>query len=212
MKQTIALLFGICVTIFTLHLIVTKRIDSKISVVLLIFALIGGFVIANYDIIKKMKWRDLELETYERKVHDIKVDALEEIEQEVSNHKQSIAMFIANLNDTREKIDAQKKAVESLIKKISHQEQSLQDIASKADKTKDRIEILNKASSDLALLLIKITWLQIETKNEFGTERVRKATEQILKELNEIVSIVIPDPQEKSRWIQELQSSLPPRK
>lgn len=212
MKVTIAILFGICVTIFTLYLIVTKQIDSKMSVVLFLFALIGGLGIANYDIIKRIKWQGLELETYERKVRDIKDDALREIEHEVSNHKESIAMLTANLNDTREKIAVQKRAVESLIEKISHQEQSLQDLASKANTTKERIEILHKASSDLALLLTKITWLQIETKNEFGTERVQKAVEQILKELNEIVAVVIPDPQEKSRWIQELQSSLPPRK
>lgn len=212
MKETVAILFGICLTIFTLYLIVKKQIDSKMSVVLFLFALIGGFGIANYDIIKKIKWLGLELETYERKVQDIKDDALKEIEQEVSNHKQSITMLITNLNDTREKIDAQKKAVESLLEKIGYHEQSLQDLAFKANATKDRIETLHKASSDLALLLTKITWLQIETKNEFGTDRVRKAIEQILKELNEIVAVVIPDPQERSRWIQELQSSLPARK
>ena len=212
MKETIAILFGICLTIFTLYLIVTKQIDSKMSVVLFLFALIGGLGIANYDLIKRIKWKGLELETYERKVQDIKDGALQEIEQEVANHKQSIALLIANLNDTREKIDAQRKAVESLIEKISQQEQALQDLASKAGTTRDRIEILHKASSDLALLLTKITWLQIETKSEFGTDRANKAIEQIVEELDEIVAVVIPDPQEKSSWIQDLQSSLPPRK
>ena len=212
MKETIAILFGICLTIFTLYLIVTKQIDAKMSVALFLFALIGGLGIANYDLIKRIKWKGLELETYERKVQDIKDGALQEIEQEVANHKQSITLLIANLNDTREKIDAQRKAVELLIEKISQQEQALQDLASKADTTRDRIEILHKASSDLALLLTKITWLQIETKGEFGTDRAIKAIEQINRELNEIVAVVIPDPQEKSSWIQELQSSLPPRR
>ena len=116
------------------------------------------------------------------------------------------------MNDTREKIDAQRKAVESLIEKISQQEQVLQDLASKADTTRDRIEILHKASSDLALLLTRITWLQIETKGEFGTDRANKAIEQIFKKLNEIIAVVIPDPQEKLSWIEELHSSLPPKR
>ena len=212
MKETIAILFGICLTVFTLYLIVTKQIDSKMSVVLFLFALIGGLGIANYDLIKRIKWKGLELETYEREVQNIKDGALHEIEQEVANHKQSISLLIAKLNDTREKIDAQRKDVESLIEKISQQEQTLQNLASKADSTRDRIEILHKASSDLALLLTKITWLQIETKSEFGTDRAKKAVDQIVKELNEIVAVVIPDPQEKSSWIQELQSTLPPRR
>lgn len=211
MKETVAILFGVCVTIFTLFLVVTKQIDAKISAVLLIFALIGGLGIANYDIIKRIKWKDIELETYERKVKDIKEDALHEIEREVSNHKESISLLIANLNATRDKIDAQRKAVESLVEKISQQEQRLQKLANEADSTKKRIEILHKASSDLALLLTKITWLQIETKNELATNRAKKAIEQILSELNRIVAVVIPDPQERSRWIGQLQSSLPPR-
>jgi len=211
MKETVAILFGVCLTIFTLYLIVTKQIDAKMSVILLIFALIGGLGIANYDIIKRIKFKDIELETYERKVLDIKEGALHEIEREVVNHKESISLLIADLNNTREQIDAQRKAVESLIEKISQQEQRLQDLANSADSTKNRIEILHKASSDLALLLTKITWLQIETKNEFGTNRAQKAIEQILNDLNRIVAVVIPDPQERSRWIQQLQSSLPPR-
>lgn len=211
MKETIAILFGVCLTIFTLYLILTKQIDAKISVVLLIFALIAGLGIANYDIIKKIKWKDVELETYERKVQDIKEGALHEIEREVVNHKESISLLITSLNDTREKINAQRKAVESLVEKISQQEQRLQDLTNKADSTKNRIEILHKASSDLALLLTKITWLQIETKNEFGTNRGQKAIEQILNDLNRIVAVVIPDPQERNQWIGELRSSLPPR-
>lgn len=210
-KETVAILFGVCVTIFTLYLIVTKQIDAKISAVLLIFALIGGLGIANYDIIKRIKWKDIELETYERKVQDIKEGALHEIEREVINHKESISLLIANLNDTREKIDAQRKAVKLLVEKISQQEQRLQYLANKADSTKNRIEILHKASSDLALLLTKITWLQVETKSEFGTNRAQKAIEQILNDLNRIVAVVIPDTQERSRWVGELQSSLPPR-
>jgi len=209
MQETIAIFFGLCLIIFTLYLIITKKIDWKISAVLLVFALIGSLGIANYDIIKRIKYKDIELETYERQVQTLKEDVLQEIKRDVVNHKDSISLLIASLNDTRAKIDIERKAVESLVEKIGTQEQNSQDLTTKAESTKNRIEILNKASSDLALLLTKITWLQIETKNEFGTNRAKKATEQIIDELNRLVAVVIPDPQERGQWIEELQSSIP---
>ena len=118
---------------------------------------------------------------------------------------------MSTLNDTREQVDLQKAAVESLVGRISEQEATLTSLASDAEAARQRIEVLHQASSDLSLLIAKIAWLQAETKNEFGTDRAKTAIDQIVRELNRIVEVVISDPGKRSRWIQELQQSLPPR-
>ncbi len=112
MKEIVALLFLICLTIYVIWRARTGRIGKWLTIVLLGFALFGGLAIANYDIIKKVKWKGIELETYERKIQTIKNDALKEIEASVARHKESIDLLISSLNDTREKIDVQKTAAD----------------------------------------------------------------------------------------------------
>lgn len=210
MKEIVALLFGGCLTVITVYLAVRKNIDTKLTTVFLVFALGGGLGIANFDLIKSFKGMGVELETYERQVETIKTDALDEIETTVEGHKESIRLLMSSLNDTREQIDVQKRAVEALVGLIAEQETTLRILASDADSARQRIEVLHTASSDLSLLLVKITWLQTVTKGEFGTARSRKANEEILRELNRIIAIVLPDDQERLQWSQKLKQSLPP--
>lgn len=70
---------------------------------------------------------------------------------------------------------------------------------------------LNDSLREQFLLVASLTWLQLETKNEFGTDRAKVAIEEILKDLNAILPKVLPDPAERQRWVAELQKRLPPR-
>jgi len=222
MKQTIALLFGICMTIFTLYLIVTKRIDLKMSVLLFLFALIGGLGISNYDIIKKIKWegwRGLELEIYERKVHDIKDDALKEIEQEVSNHKQSIAMLIRTGNELSDRLESQKLIVNTMIEKAQSLETQLQEDQKKLEDIRGQVVLAHRnsqaifnATKELSIILTRITYVQAQTKGEFGSSpRLKEAAEIIENDINRVLQLMIPDPNERSAFVQELTNALPSR-
>jgi len=50
MKVTIGLLIFVCITAITIHLTVGKKIDGKIALLFLGFAVLSGFVAANYDL------------------------------------------------------------------------------------------------------------------------------------------------------------------
>lgn len=90
MKEIICILFLVCFGVVTLYLSVKKQIDTKLTAFFLIFSLLGSFLIVNYDIIKKVKYKDLEIETFERKVAQIKEGAIEEIRSDVENQKRSL--------------------------------------------------------------------------------------------------------------------------
>jgi len=87
MKQAFALLFFVVVTGFTFYLAFKKKLDFKFTCTFLVFALLGGFGIANYDFIKKFKWLGAEFETFERKVEAVKGKALDEIREEIDKLK-----------------------------------------------------------------------------------------------------------------------------
>lgn len=78
-------------------------------------------------------------------------------------------------------------------------------------KAGERIKALNDAAAEIALILVRATYFTIETKSEFGTERATKATEEIMKDLNKILPMVITDPQKRAEWIVNLQNTLPKR-
>lgn len=72
MKEIIAFLVILAFVIVDIWLLVTKNIGTTPFIVLLFFALIFGFFIVKYDVIKKIKfWKLLEIETAEEKVTKI---------------------------------------------------------------------------------------------------------------------------------------------
>lgn len=170
MKDIIALIVFLSLTIIFIYLAVTKRIGVGLTIVFLAFTLLSGLSIANVDIVKRLKWKGLEIETFERQVEQVKNDAIESIKNEVAS------------------------------------------LTTKAEDAKAQIESLNHASNELALLLTKITWMQLETKSEFGTKRVQVAVQQIFEDLNKVLEVIIPDPEERQKWIEELRKLLPVRK
>lgn len=92
MKEIFALLFFICFAGGTFYLTTTRKIDLKTTMAFLVFTLIGGLSIANYDIIKKVKWKDVEIETFERQVTEVKGQALEEIRREAEQSRRRLIL------------------------------------------------------------------------------------------------------------------------
>lgn len=104
------------------------------------------------------------------------------------------------------------KIASNLQNKIENQKKEIVGLNESAEKTKKDIEILNAAAGQIALTLVRATYFTIETKNEFSTERAQKAIEEILNDLNKVLPMVIPNERERTEWINQLKSTLPPRK
>ena len=84
--------------------------------------------------------------------------------------------------------------------------------AKSAEKAEQNIKVVQEALSRQALLLTSVTWLHLETKSEFGTERAKKAADQILADLDSLIVSAIPDPNERRQWVQNLRESIPMRR
>ncbi len=128
MKVLIGLLVFLCTAAITVYLAATKKIDTKLTVILLGFAVVSGFVVANYDVIKRLKvsGEGLEIETAKREIGEAKSKALTEIEREVEGHKESITMLIRTGNELSGTLEKQKSIVNEMIKKAQSLEIQLQ--------------------------------------------------------------------------------------
>ncbi len=58
----------------------------------LIFGIAAGLTTANYDIIRRLKWGEFELEAYQRQIDTIKNSALDDIRKEFDSQKESLAL------------------------------------------------------------------------------------------------------------------------
>jgi len=55
MKEIIALLWGICITVVTIYRLISGKINKSSSGILFSVAIIGGLAIANYDFITRFE-------------------------------------------------------------------------------------------------------------------------------------------------------------
>ena len=72
MKETVALLLFVCCSIPTFYLAAKGRIPLKLTITLLAFSLFTGIAVSNYDVIHKIKWAGLEVETAEKEIRGFK--------------------------------------------------------------------------------------------------------------------------------------------
>jgi len=86
---------------------------------MLFLAIITGFSIANYDIIKRVKFGELEIEAFQRKVDSITENALRNIKKEVDAQNESIAKLITESKKTRDGLEKTNLITESLSVKQS---------------------------------------------------------------------------------------------
>lgn len=217
MAPIIGLLIFLCITAITFYFAVKKEIDKTLTIIFLTFAIASGLVAANYDVVRHLKFGLIELETAKREIGNAKSSALAEIEAEVTSQKESIRLLISNANETSDKLEDQRKTLSALIdkatalqNKIEKQKEEILKLSQQSQAAKQEIQKLNTASSQIALTLVRATYLTLVTKSEFGSSsRLQKAMAEIEKDINRILPMVIPDPQERAQWIQQLQNTLP---
>jgi len=126
--------------------------------------------------------------------------------------KEAIRLLISNANDTKNKLENLIKIATNLENNIEEQKKEIIEINKFAENTKKEIETLNNASAQIALILVRATYLTHETKGEFGTPRAKKAIQEIMNDLNKILPMVIPNNEERAKYINDLENILPPKK
>jgi hypothetical protein len=218
MKEIVALLFVMCAFTVGLYLTATRSLDWRSLTVWLAFSVVVGFLVVNHANIRKMKLGGTELETFQRDVAEVRDSAITEIREEVTRQRQSVDLAVAAANELRNQIEIQKVEVAQLLDRtevaeseLSTHRSELETIASTTKVSAERIANLNSASDELALLLVRMTWLQAQTRGEFGGSRAHLAYEQIGEDLNRIIQMVIPDQTARDQWIDGLNASLSPR-
>ena len=219
MKEIIALIYGVSVTIATIYFHAKGKIAKVSASVFFAAAIIGGLAIANYDVVKKFKGFGVEVETARNEISSAKTQALSEIQKQVAKHKESIAMLIRTGNELSEKLGKQKTIVNAMIEKAKSIEEKLQKDEKKIENMKAGVTLAHrntqaifKATKELSVILTRITYLQVQTKHEFGdTTRLKKAAEIIEKDLNRILQLMIPDLIERKAFVSDLKNALPAR-
>ena len=216
MKELIAILTYIIIFIIAIYFSVIKRRDLKLLIIFLAFAIFSGLAISNHDMLEKFKFGSkfvsIEVETAIKEIQETKETAIKEISSEVKEHEESIRLLISNANNTKDKIENLIEIATELGNNIEKQKKEIIEINKFSENTKKEIETLNTASAQIALILVRATYFTLETKSEFGTSRAEKAIQEIMNDLNKILPMVIPDNEERDKWIKDLQNILPPRK
>jgi len=97
MEKIISILLFLFLTGLTIYLVKNDLISDSFGISLLVFTIISSFLVANNDLIKKIKLRDLEIETFEKKVKAVKQKALDdlkkELKEEIEKAKEEAKMY-----------------------------------------------------------------------------------------------------------------------
>ncbi len=219
MKEIIALLWGICIVVVAIYLHVNNNLGKASTSLLFTLAIVGGLAIANHNLLKKFKGLGVEVETARGEINAAKGEALSEIEKDVTEHKESIAMLIRTGNELSKTLEDQEIVVTAMINKAESLEAQLKEDEKQLDETKEQVALAHRnsqaifnATKELSLILTRITYVQAQTKSEFGNSpRLQKAADIILEDINRVLQLMIPDPGEQKAFVQELTTALPKR-
>ena len=218
MREIIGLMVFLTIAGSAITLSVKKWTGNALTAILLIFSLAAGWGIVNYDWIQKLEWQVPGLEPFERRVLSIKEDAVGEMFREIEIQKESVNRLVSHAKEVHEDLGVRKESLQSLLDTITKledvikdQEQKARELSDKAQKMQDQLVAVHRASSELALLLTRVTWLNLEARDEYGIERAQAAVQRIMDELDQIVDLVIVDPGAKEEFISDVKNSLPPR-
>jgi hypothetical protein len=218
-KESIALLIFLAMVGLTLYLTLKKQLTTTLTIVLLVFSLLAGLAIANYDLLRTAKWEIPGLPVFRGQVNWIKDQALEDLQKEADLQRQTLKPLIADMNGTSEKIDAGIKYAEALLESIRKAEErmkkeefALKEQGLKIEQAAQQATAFSRALSDLALLFTRVTWLQLQAREESDVKRRDAAIRQVMDQLDAIVDLVIEDPEVRSEFVNSVMGSLPPRR
>ncbi len=221
MKPMWGLIIGACIALIAIGLRVDNKLNEKYFICMLFIAIVAGLGIAYFGSTKKLKagLDGFTLETFQKDVNSVKQEAIDELKKEIVIQKEAVSSLIDKADNTSDKLEAQGKSLTELIdkaialqKRIEEQKQEVVKLNLDSQAAKQEIKKLNEASGIIALTLTKATYLTLMTKGEFGNSvRLKKVNAELEKDINQVLPMVIPDPQERQLWIKQLQEILPKR-
>ena len=216
-KESIALLIFLAMVGFTLYFTLKKQLTTALTAVLLVFSLLTGLAIANYDLLRQAKWEIPGLSLFRGQVNWVKDQALQDLQKDADLQRQALNTIIADLNGTSQKIDAGIKYAEALLESIKKAEErmkkeefALKEQGLKAEQTTQQTAAFSRALSELALLFTRVTWLQLQAREEADVKRRDAAVRELMDQLDAIVDLVIEDPDARSEFVNSVMGSLPP--
>jgi len=114
---------------------------------------------------------------------------------------------------TSERINAESAYQEAEVAKLASEaaQERGESAADAANQARQEAEEVRNALRDALLSVVKFVYLQVETKGDFGGERLSAALDEIEKDLNKILRAAIPDPSERKQFIESLRLIIPPR-
>ena len=92
-KSILALILFLVLSIYTIRKAVLGAINVKLTSVLLIFALVSSIVIYSSDIIYKISWSGMTIETAQEIINTEKDSALKQISNEIAKQKESFETY-----------------------------------------------------------------------------------------------------------------------
>jgi septal ring factor EnvC (AmiA/AmiB activator) len=217
MKVLVGLSVFFLMSGLTFFLAGTQRIHAFVTSVMLVFSLLSGFVIANYDWLERLRFEVPGLQIFEDEVARIREDVAKDIRLETERQKTELASLAAHQEELSARLESQKKSMEALLESIHSAERELKDREqmvkegiARVEQTRDQIVAIRNESAELALMLTKLIWLQSQADGRPDPERAEAALRQVMDGLDAVVGLVIPDPQARSEFITGVMSSLPP--
>ena len=221
MKEIIGLAVFLTFAGSAVVLSVRGHIGNSLTAIILLFSLLAGWTTANYDWVTRVRWEVPGLEALREEASSArqliaaeKAAVLEEIREE---GKRSIQALALTAGEAQQKVGARLTELESLMDTVNKSEEAFKELERKIDEVnnrttqlRDQVVAIHATSSELALSLTRVMWLQLETGNEASAERTKVAVQKLLDGLDEVVNLIIVDPEARSRFVSDVVDTLPP--
>lgn len=217
MKETIALAGLLLFAVSILVLAARKRIGVGMAGALLSCALIAGWVVSHHDGLRTL-WiggtagREGDLENsdeigshFDRNLHGTVAGQL------------PAGQTVPTLRDILTLLESQQKALDELREitgsvgqKVDVGDLRVKELQESLEQVKREAAALRARSSELALMLTRIIWLQLAAMEEPDADRADAAVQKILDGMDEIVKLAIEDPAARARFVDDVKKALPP--
>lgn len=218
MREVIALAVFLTFSGFAIFLAARGRSGNVLTAILLAFSVLSGWGIANYDWIRTVRWEVPGIEAFRNQLDEIREDAVMEIQKAADARGSELRTVVAEAEAAAEQSEARKRSLDASLEaalkaeeRIKVYEQRLLEIYGTDFAAKDDAWEANRANHELALILTRIAWLLLESRDNPGDERCQLAVQGIKDSLDEVMMIVIKDPEERVRFISEVMNSIPPK-
>lgn len=201
MKETITLAILLLFAASILVLAAKKRIGIGIAVALLCSSLIAGWFVSYRD-----WWEPLGISGIFRSGGDPKDEG-----GDAQKPVPTLADISTILEKQQKALDALSDSNRVIREKLDAGDQQRKELQESLEQLKGEAAAFRTRSSELALMLTRIIWLQLEALDDPNTERADMAIQRILDEMDAILTLAIEDPAARASFVNDVKKALPPK-